>query len=136
MKKINQIYQSKNIYLFESEGKAIICTSEDEQITVPDNVVFTVDFGNKGKGKWKTDKGKWIPYKETANRILCGLIYKAKDRTGKFNCYSPAVNGDKEMYIVDCWIVDESGNISKETDVSPIPVKTENLGDVVGIKYF
>lgn len=68
------------------------------------------------------------------NKIIQNLIYKGKNRQGeKFDCYSPAVQFCKGMYIMDCWIVDEFGNLSPETDVSPVPVKIENLGDVVGI---
>lgn len=57
MKEINFIGRHENTYLFESEGEAIICTSDDEQITIPNNAVLTIDFGNNII--WKAKDGKW-----------------------------------------------------------------------------
>ena len=62
MKEINLIYKSDEVYLFESEGHALICTSEDEQITVPDNVIITVDFGSDNQ--WTAKNGKWSELKK------------------------------------------------------------------------
>lgn len=67
--------------------------------------------------------------------VVQGVIYESKDgpydeEKPQYNCYSPAMSGD--YGIVDCWICDKKGNIHPGYDVCPVPIDTEDLGDVVG----
>ena len=71
-------------------------------------------------------------------KVLEGIVYKAKrghvyDRetleSRKYNCYCPADTGD--FWLVDCWVCDDQGNIHPGYSVSPVPVRTVNLGQAI-----
>ena len=73
-------------------------------------------------------------------KVFSRLIYKALDENGEpkpydeerpeFDCYMPVFSGDFE--VVDCWVCDEHGNKHEGYNVSPVPVHTDLLGDLVG----
>ena len=74
---------------------------------------------------------------KTKQAILAGLIYRAKRGTitgsqSKFNCVSPAEDWQKSWYVGDVWICDEAGNIDPGSNVSPVPIRREAIGLLIG----
>ena len=73
----------------------------------------------------------------TTQAILAGLIYRVKRGAGiggnpKFNCVSPAHDWQKSWYVGDVWICDEAGNIDPGRNVSPVPIRRESIGVLIG----
>ncbi len=74
---------------------------------------------------------------KTTQAILRGLIYRTKRGAGsrsqpKFNCVSPAQDWQKSWYVGDVWICDEAGNIDPGKNVSPVPIRREAIGLLIG----
>jgi hypothetical protein len=74
---------------------------------------------------------------KTTQAILAGLIYRTKRGAGsgsqrKFNCVSPAQDWQKSWYVGDVWICDEAGNIDPGKNVSPVPIRRETIGLLIG----
>jgi hypothetical protein len=71
--------------------------------------------------------------------FIRGAIYRSK--TGlpdasasapRFNCYTPAgVDISADAYVADCWVCDRFGRVDPRLNVSPIPVRNEDLGRII-----
>jgi hypothetical protein len=75
--------------------------------------------------------------KKRQQAILAGLIYRTKrgEAIGsqrKFNCVSPAQDWQKSWFVGDVWICDEAGNIDPGKNVSPVPIRREAIGLLIG----
>ena len=46
----------------------------------------------------------------------------------RYRYVTPARNLITNPWVADCWIVDRDGNINPGTNVSPVPVRREDLG--------
>jgi hypothetical protein len=69
--------------------------------------------------------------------ILAGLIYRAKrgaiiGSQPRFNCISPAEDWQQSWYVGDVWICDAAGNIDPGNNVSPVPVRRDAIGILIG----
>jgi hypothetical protein len=74
---------------------------------------------------------------KTTQAILTGLIYRAKrgeaiGSRSKFNCVSPAHDWQESWFIGDVWICDEAGNIDPGSSVSPVPIRRDAIGILIG----
>ena len=71
--------------------------------------------------------------------FIHGAIYRSKSglpdasaSSPRFNCYMPAnVDIPPDAYVADCWVCDRFGRIDPGLNVSPIPVRKENLGRII-----
>ena len=69
--------------------------------------------------------------------ILAGLIYRTKRGaiTGshpKYNCVSPAHDWQPSWYAGDVWICDADGHIDSGYNVSPVPIRRDGIGQLIG----
>ncbi len=72
--------------------------------------------------------------------ILSGLIYRVKrgqvsayaSRPSLYCCVVPIQDFHPETWIGDCWLTDEHGNPDPSLDRSPVPVRRDSLGPVIG----
>jgi hypothetical protein len=74
---------------------------------------------------------------KTTQAILAGLIYRTKRGAipgshPKFNCVSPAHDWQTSWYVGDVWICDEAGNIDPGSNVSPVPIRRNEIGILIG----
>jgi hypothetical protein len=74
---------------------------------------------------------------KTTQAILAGLIYRVKrgEAIGsqpRFNCVSPAQDWQQNWHVGDVWICDEAGNIEPGSSVSPVPIRREAIGFLIG----
>lgn len=50
----------------------------------------------------------------------------------RFKCYTPASPDiPKNTWVADCWVCDAFGRVDPGLNVSPIPVRKEDLGPIV-----
>ena len=71
--------------------------------------------------------------------LIPGAIYRSKSGqpdvsafAPRFNCYMPArADIPPDAYVADCWVCDRFGRIDLGLNVSPIPVRKENLGRII-----
>lgn len=76
---------------------------------------------------------------ETLPNFINGAIYRAKGGQAhssataqRFNCYTPASgNIPHNATIADCWVCDAFGRIDHGLNVSPVPVRKEDLGKII-----
>ncbi len=74
---------------------------------------------------------------QTTQAILAGLIYRAKRGaiTGsqpQFNCISPAHDWQPNWFAGDVWICDANGNFDPGYNVSPVPIRLNDIGILIG----
>jgi hypothetical protein len=70
--------------------------------------------------------------------FIHGAIYRSKSglpdasaSAHRFNCYMPARSDiPPDAYVADCWVCDRFGRIDPGLNVSPIPVRKEDLGRI------
>ena len=77
--------------------------------------------------------------REELPNFIYGAIYRSKSgradasaTASRFNCYMPAypdIPGDD--CVADCWVCDAHGRIDPGLNVSPIPVRKEDLGRII-----
>jgi hypothetical protein len=74
---------------------------------------------------------------ERIPNFVYGANYRAKSRypsasAPRFNCFTPA-NPDipAKAYVADCWVCDAFGRIDPGLNVSPVPVRKEDLGRII-----
>jgi len=73
--------------------------------------------------------------------FIFGAIYHRKDGQADssatshiFNCYIPASNDiPAKAWIADCWVCDSNGHIDPGLSASPIPVRKEDLGNIINV---
>lgn len=73
--------------------------------------------------------------------FVFGAIYRRKDGQADssatspyFNCYMPASNNiPAKAWIADCWVCDSNGNIDPGLSASPVPVRKEDLGNIINV---
>jgi hypothetical protein len=71
--------------------------------------------------------------------FIYGAIYRAKSgradasaTASRFNCYTPAYPDiPRDAYVADCWVCDAYGRIDPGLNVSPVPVRKEDLGRII-----
>lgn len=76
---------------------------------------------------------------ESLLNFIYGAIYRSKSgrrdasaSAARFNCYTPASRDiPKEAFVADCWVCDSHGRIDPGLNVSPIPVRKQDLGRIV-----
>ncbi|MEI6195347.1 MAG: hypothetical protein WCS42_13565 [Verrucomicrobiota bacterium] len=72
--------------------------------------------------------------------ILSGLIYRFKRGAAtahtkdprRYNCLSPAEDWSETIHTGDVWLVDCRGNIDPGNNNSPVPVRREQIGTLIG----
>ena len=77
---------------------------------------------------------------KTRQAILSGLIYRVKrgqvsayaSRPSLYCCAVPIQDFASETWIGDCWLTDEHGNPDPGLDRSPVPVRRDSLGPLIG----
>lgn len=74
---------------------------------------------------------------KTNQAILAGLIYQTKrgatvGSIPRFNCVSPAQDWQESWYADDVWPCDAVGNIDPGNNVSPVPIRRESIGQLIG----
>lgn len=50
----------------------------------------------------------------------------------RYRYITPAEGTIATMFISDCWIVDKHGNLNPGTNVSPVPVRRDQIGRRIG----
>lgn len=73
--------------------------------------------------------------------FIFGAIYHRKDGQADssatspiFNCYMPASNSiPAKAWIADCWVCDSNGRIDPGLSASPVPVRKEDLGNIINV---
>lgn len=76
---------------------------------------------------------------EKLHDFIFGAIYRTKSglkdasaTDARFNCYAPASRDiPQDAFVADCWVCDSRGRIDPGLDVSPIPVRKEDLGKII-----
>ena len=76
---------------------------------------------------------------ESLPNFIYGAIYRTKSglrdasaTSARFNCYTPASRDiPRDAYVADCWVCDAHGRVDPGLNVSPIPVRKENLGKII-----
>jgi len=76
---------------------------------------------------------------EPLPNFIFGAIYRTKSglkdasaTEGRFNCYTPASREiPQDAFVADCWVCDAHGRIDPGLNVSPIPVRKEDLGKII-----
>ena len=71
--------------------------------------------------------------------FIAGAIYRAKGgrrhssaSSSRFNCFTPASKTTPhEALVADCWVCDAFGRIDPGLNVSPVPVRKEDLGAII-----
>ena len=71
--------------------------------------------------------------------FIFGAIYRTKSglkdasaTAARFNCYTPASREIPcDAFVADCWVCDSLGRIDPGLNVSPIPVRNEDLGKII-----
>ena len=77
--------------------------------------------------------------REQLPNFIYGAIYRTKcgraDSSAtnpRYHCYTPAYpDTPPEAYIADCWVCDPFGQIDPGLNISPIPVRHEDLGRII-----
>jgi len=74
---------------------------------------------------------------KTTQAIFASLIYRTKRGaiTGShstFNCVSPAHDWQPSWFAGDVWICDAVGNIDPGSNISPVPIRREAIGILIG----
>lgn len=77
--------------------------------------------------------------REALPNFIHGAIYRAKGgpahssaTSSRFNCYIPASETiPPQAYVADCWVCDAFGRIDPGLNVSPVPVRKEDLGKII-----
>ena len=77
--------------------------------------------------------------KEKLPNFIYGAIYCTKSGRAdssatdpRYRCYTPArPDIPQGAYIADCWVCDPFGRIDPGLNVSPIPVRKEDLGKII-----
>lgn len=47
---------------------------------------------------------------------------------GRYRYVTPAGRHIANSWVADCWIVDRAGNVNPGTNLSPVPIRREDLG--------
>jgi len=76
---------------------------------------------------------------EPIPNFIFGAIYRTKSglkdasaTEARFNCYTPASREiPHDAFVADCWVCDSLGRIDPGLNVSPIPVRKEDLGKII-----
>jgi len=76
---------------------------------------------------------------EKLPNFIFGAIYRSRSGlkdasaiSARFNCYTPASRDiPRDAYVADCWVCDSHGRIDPGLNVSPIPVRKEDLGKII-----
>jgi len=76
---------------------------------------------------------------EKLSNFIFGAIYRTKSglkdasaTAARFNCYTPASRDiPRNAFVADCWVCDSHGRIDPGLNVSPIPVRKEDLGKII-----
>jgi len=77
--------------------------------------------------------------REKLPHFICGAIYRTKlgrkdasATAARFNCYTTAsADIPKGAFVADCWVCNAQGRIDPGLNVSPIPVRKEDLGRII-----
>ena len=73
---------------------------------------------------------KFYPF--TGIFAVCGKLASTHFLTEvdrrRYRYVTPAGRHISNSWVADCWIVDREGNINPGTNVSPVPVRREDLG--------
>jgi hypothetical protein len=72
--------------------------------------------------------------------ILSGLVYRFKRGAAnahtkdprRYNCLSPAEDWREAIHTGDAWLVDCRGTIDPGNNRSPVPVRREQIGTLIG----
>lgn len=76
---------------------------------------------------------------EALPSFIFGAIYRTKSglkdasaTEARFNCYTSASQEIlRDAFVADCWVCDAHGRIDPGLNVSPIPVRKEDLGKII-----
>jgi len=76
---------------------------------------------------------------EALPNFIFGAIYHTKSglkdasaTEARFNCYTPASREiPRDAFVADCWVCDAHGRVDPGLNVSPIPVRKEDLGKII-----
>jgi len=76
---------------------------------------------------------------EALPNFIFGAIYRTKSglkdasaTAARFNCYTPAsLEIPCDAFVAACWVCDSLGRIDPGLNVSPIPVRKEDLGKII-----
>ncbi len=76
---------------------------------------------------------------EKLPNFIFGADYRTKSglkdasaTDARFNCYMPAAREiPQDAFVDDCWVCDSRGRIDPGLNVSPIPVRKEDLGKII-----
>ncbi|MGC1481318.1 MAG: hypothetical protein WA771_12480 [Chthoniobacterales bacterium] len=76
---------------------------------------------------------------EKLPNFIFGAIYRGKRgrasssaASQRFNCYTPASPDiPRDACVADCWVCDAFGRVDPGLNVSPIPVRCEDLGRII-----
>ena len=76
---------------------------------------------------------------EKLSNFIFGAIYCTKSgvkdasaTAARFNCYTPASRDiPRNAFVADCWVCDSHGRIDPGLNLSPIPVRKEDLGKII-----
>ena len=71
--------------------------------------------------------------------FIHGAIYRTKTAladssatAARFNCYTPAsADIPRDAFVADCWVCDAHGRVDPGLNVSPIPVRHDDLGRII-----
>ena len=68
--------------------------------------------------------------------ILAGLLYRLRKKppeaTPGFRFAVPAEDWPKQAWAGDCWIINRKGRVDPGLSASPIPIRREDIGRMVG----
>lgn len=78
---------------------------------------------------------------EKLPNFIFGAIYRTetelKDASAiadRFNCYTTATRDiPQDAFVADCWVCDALGRIDPGLNVSPIPVRKDDIGKIINI---
>ena len=76
---------------------------------------------------------------ESLPNFIHGAIYRAKGgiphasaSDPRFNCFTLASKmTPPRAYVADCWVCDAFGRVDPGLNVSPVPVRREDLGKII-----
>jgi len=76
---------------------------------------------------------------EKMPNFIYGAIYRTKSgrkdasaTAARFNCYTPASPDiPRDTFIADCWVCDANGRVDPGLNISPIPVRKEDMGRII-----
>ncbi len=80
-----------------------------------------------------------FPMSDKLPNFVFGAIYSTKSglknasaTAARFNCYTPASRDiPQDAFVADLWVCDSHGHVDPGLNVSPIPVRKEDLGKII-----